>query len=195
MGELLQEKQLINVVPQNFQHSNKGKIKKINDKDFSLELFYSPEGILPNKMIEFYSPTKHGMLYFVSSVSNIEGNLVIVKNPLKHRFLQRRAFSRIKYVQEMEFRKADETYKVTSIDLSTGGMKLQTNEHFDIDSDYDLTLDLKGTTIKPKFEPIRVEKNDDNTYTLSGRFKITTNADKIALMQFCMKRNLENLNK
>lgn len=195
MGELLQERQLINVVPQDFKHSNKGEIKEISDRDFSLELFYAPDGILPNKMIEFYSPTKYGMLYFVSSVASVEGNVLIVKNPLRHRFLQRRAFSRIKFVKTMEFKKAEQNYKITSIDLSAGGMKLQTSEYLDINSEYDLTLDLKESKIYPKFEPIRIEKNDDNTYTLSGRFKITTNTDKIALMHFCMKRNLENLNK
>ena len=74
-------------------------------------------------------------------------------------------------------------------------MKLKTSERLDIDSEYDLTLNLKREAINSKFEPIRVEKNDDGSYTLSGRFKFSSNADKIALMQFCMKKNLENVNK
>lgn len=195
MGELLEKNQTINVVPQDFKHSNKGKITEILEKGFSLELFHEPEGILLNKMIEFYSPTPHGMLYFTSSVTQIEGNTLLIKNPLKHRFLQRRAFSRLKYIKDMEFKSNGKTYKITSLDLSAGGMKLKTSEMLDINSEYDLTLNLKNATINAKFEPIRIEKNDDKSYTLSGRFKISSNTDKIGLMQFCMKKNLENLNK
>ncbi len=196
MGELLQKDQILSVIPQNFRNSNKGKITAIHYHYFLLELFHQPEGILQNKLIEFYSQTKNGMLYFISSTVRIDGNTIAVKTPLKHRFLQRREFSRIKVAQDMDFITNDKIYKVTSVDLSAGGMKLVTKDYFDINSEYDLTLNLsKDRVINPKFAPIRIEKNDDNSYTLSGRFSIPSNADKIALMQFCIKKNIENVNK
>lgn len=196
MGELLQKDQIISVIPQNFKNANKGKIIEVHDNYFLMELFHVPEGIFQNKLIEFYSQTKNGMLYFISSTMKIEENTITVKTPLKHRFLQRREFSRIKITKNMEFKSNGETYNVKSIDLSAGGMKLTTKEHFDIDAEYDLTVDLSNDkSINPKFIPIRIEKNEDDSYTLSGRFSIPSNADKISLMQYCMNKNVENVNK
>lgn len=196
MGELFEKDQIINVIPQNFTNANKGKITEVNDNYFLLELFHAPVGILQNKMVEFYSQTKNGMLYFISAIMNINEHIITVKNPLKHRFLQRRAFSRIKIVRDLVFNSNNKNYNITTLDLSVGGMKLKTEENFDINSEYNLTLELyKDKSINLKFIPIRIEKNEDNSYTLSGRFSILSNADKMALTQFCMKKNVENVNK
>jgi len=66
MNELLEKGQEIRIVPQDFRNSNKAKVIDVQDTNFSLEVFHSPDGILLKKMNEFYSPTKNGMLYFVS---------------------------------------------------------------------------------------------------------------------------------
>lgn len=196
MNELLEKGQVLSVVPQNFKVSNKGKIIDIQDKSFSLDLFYEPEGIVPRKLMEFYSQTKNGMLYFVSSTFEINGNTIKVLIPRKHRFLQRRAFTRIKFFQDMDFELSGNTYRITSINMSAGGMKLRTNEYLDIDSVYDLKIKLLDENyVKCQYEPIKVEKNEDGSYTLSGRFKNLENTDKMKLIQFCIRKNIENLNR
>lgn len=196
MNELLEKNQLISVVPQNFKNSNKGKIIEVKERNFLLELFHEPEDILLNNLIEFYSQTKNGMLYFTSDVTNIEGNIITIKTPLKHRFLQRRAFTRVKFIKDMNWTYGDTSHKITSLDLSFGGMKLKTKEHLDINKEYDISIPLlKGQEIKCKFQPIRIEKNDDEYYTLSGRFKNISDIDKMTLTQFCMRRKIENANK
>jgi c-di-GMP-binding flagellar brake protein YcgR len=50
-------------------------------------------------------------------------------------------------------------------------------------------------TINCKYQLIRVEKNDAGFYTISGRFTNLSNIDKMTLVQFCMKKDMENLNK
>lgn len=196
MHALLEKEQLISIVPQNFKNSNKGNVKEIYDDKFLLEVQHSPEGILLNNLIEFYSQTPNGVLYFESDVVNIEGNTLTVLSPIKHRFLQRRQFSRVKFNQDLDFYFGDKAYNVKVIDLSSGGLKIQTREHLDIEKEYDFSLELLSEqTIKSKFEPIRIEKGDDGIYTLSGRFKELSNIDKMTLIQFCLKKNTENNNR
>lgn len=196
MGEILEKEQIINVVPVNFKNSNKGKIIDFLEKEFLLEVSHSPDEILVNKMMEFYSQTNNGMLYFSSTVTEINGNVLKIRMPIKHRFLQRRAFTRVKFIQNLDFKSDGKSFDVASIDLSAGGLKLKSNEYVDINGEYDVCIRLSvNKKIRCQFELIRIEKNEENTYTLSGRFKNLSNADKMTLIQFCMKKNMENMNK
>ncbi|MFA7658148.1 MAG: PilZ domain-containing protein [Candidatus Gastranaerophilaceae bacterium] len=196
MSELLEKEQVMNIVPQNFKNSNKGRVIEVQDGKFLLEVFHEPDGILPNKLMEFYSQTKNGMLYFVSSATDIDGNIITVSIPGKHRFLQRRAFTRIKLAKNINCKSGKNIYKIALIDLSAGGIKFKTDEHLNIDIEYDLSIPLlNGQNIKCKLQLIRIEKNEDKSYTLSGRFKKMANIDKMTLVQFCMRKNIENANK
>lgn len=195
MSELLEKNQVLSLVPQDFKNSNKGKVIEVHDDRFLMEMFYAPDGILPKKIHEFYSPTKNGMLFFTSSVCEIDGNVLTVLIPRKHRFLQRRAFSRIKYSHSIEFKDGDKNFNVKVLDLSAGGMKLYSEEVVDIDKKYDISLKLLNKEIKCKYELIRIVKNEDGGYTLSGRFNNMSNTDKMVLMQFCMRKSIENANR
>lgn len=196
MSELLEKDQIMSLVPQNFRNSNKGKIINVGENNFSLELSHAPEGISVNNFVEIYSPTKNGMLYFSSNIENIDGNSVTIRTPIRHRFLQRRAFTRVKFFDDMFLSLSGKTYRIKPVDVSAGGIKLKTNEYLDLNSEYDLNIALpSGQNIPCKFQPIRIEKNDDNSYTLSGRFQISSHADKMTLVQFCIKKNIENANR
>jgi c-di-GMP-binding flagellar brake protein YcgR len=196
MAELLEKEQILSIVPQDYRNSNKGKVLDINKNSFSLELFHEPDGIAPQKIMEFYSSTKNGMLYFTSSAAEINGNTLTVLIPRKHRFLQRRALTRIKFAQGLNLKSGDKSYEAGSIDLSSGGMKLKTKESLSIDSEYSLSINLlEKSSVECNYQPMKIEKNSDGSYTLSGRFQNLTNADKMKLTQFCMRKNIENLNR
>lgn len=196
MSELLEKDQVISIVPQDFRNSNKGKVIDILDKKFLLEVFHDTDGILVNNVMEFYSPTKNGMLFFASSVLKIEDKILTVLIPQKHRFLQRRSFTRVNFMKDIECKLGDKIYKVKSLDLSAGGIKFETQEHLDIDSEYDLNIKLLSEqNITCKLQTIRIEKNDEGSYTLSGRFKNLSDIDRMTLIQFCMRRNIEKMNK
>lgn len=196
MAELLEKEQVLSVVPQDYANSNKGKITEISEKDFTLELLHSPEGIIPKHVMEFYSPTPNGMLYFTSSAAEINGNKIKITIPRKHRFLQRRTFTRVKFVQEIGLKADDKIFNASSIDLSVGGMKIKTTEPLYINDEFDININLVGETfVKCNFQAIKIEKISDDSYTVSGRFQNLSNTDKMKLTQFCIRKNIENINR
>ena len=161
-----------------------------------MELKYKPEGLIKNHICDFYSLTDNGYLYFESYIQNIENNVLTVANPVKHRFLQRRKFTRIKFMEDLELIFGDKAYKVRTLDLSAGGMKLQSSENIDIENEYKVTISLTNEQeVKCKYQLIRVEKGENGLYTISGRFTNLSNIDKMTLIQFCMKKDMENKNK
>ena len=196
MRELVKENQLVTVVPQDFKNSNKGKVLQVGIDGFRMELKYKPEGLIKNHICDFYSLTDNGYLYFESYIENLENNVLTVANPVKHRFLQRRKFTRIKFIEDIELICDDITHKARTLDISAGGMKLQTKENIDIEKEYKVTIKLtEENKIKCKYQLIRLEKKDNGYYTISGRFTNLSNIDKMTLVQFCMKKDMENMNK
>lgn len=196
MRELIKKEQLVTIVPQDFKNSNKGKVLDVSLDGFKMELKYKPEGLIKDHICDFYSLTDNGYLYFESYIQDVINNVVTIANPVKHRFLQRRKFTRIKFLENLELVYGDIVHKVRSLDLSAGGMKLRTEENIDIEKEYKVCIKLSDEQeVKCKYQLIRVEKGDNGLYTISGRFTNLSNIDKMTLIQFCMKKDMENLNK
>lgn len=196
MRELIKNDQLVTIIPQDFKQSNKGKVLDVGMEGFRMELKYKPEGLLVNHICDFYSLTENGYLYFESYIQSLENNVISIANPVKHRFLQRRKFTRIKFIEDLELRYDNTVHKVRTLDISAGGMKVRTEENIDIEKEYKVTIKLsEEQEIKCKYQLIRVEKGDSGLYTISGRFTNLSNIDKMTLVQFCMKKDMENMNK
>lgn len=196
MRELVVEDQEILMIPQNFKFANRGKVTAVRAGDFTLELDYEPEGVLENTYCEFYTQTSHGKLYFDSYAKEINGKTLIVASPAKHKFLQRRQYTRIKYMNKLELFLDGNSYNILSLDISAGGMKLQTDSNINIEGNYDVSLPLSDNlTISCKFQPIRIEKRNEGGYTISGQFVYNSSHDKMILTQFCAKRSVEIKNK
>ena len=161
MRELVVENQEILMIPQNYKFANRGKVTEVRAGDFTLELEYEPDGILENTYCEFYTQTNRGKLYFDSYAKKIEGKTLIIASPAKHKFLQRRQYTRIKYINELELSENGKSYNISTLDISAGGMKLKTDENINIEGSYDVSLPLTETTaIECKFQPIRIEKSN-----------------------------------
>ena len=196
MRELVKKEQLVTIVPQDFKNSNKGRVLEVGMDGFRMELKYKPEGLIKNHICDFYSLTDNGYLYFESYIKNVENNVVSIANPVKHRFLQRRKFTRIKFIEDLELITQDVVHKIRTLDISAGGMKVQTTENIDIEKEYKVAIKLgEEQVVNCKYQLIRVEKGDNGIYTISGRFTNLSNIDKMTLVQFCMKKNMENMNK
>ena len=196
MRELIKKEQLVTIVPQDFKNSNKGRVLHVDMDGFRMELKYKHEGLIKNHVCDFYSLTDNGYLYFESYIQGLENNVITIANPVKHRFLQRRKFTRIKFMEDLELVFNDTVHKVRTLDLSAGGMKLRTEENIDIEKEYKVTIKLSNEQeVKCKYQLIRVEKGDNGLYTISGRFVNLSNIDKMTLIQFCMKKDMENMNK
>ena len=196
MRELIKKEQLVTIVPQDFKNSNKGKVLEVSQEGFSMELKYKPEGLIQNHICEFYSMTDNGYLYFESYIQELENNVIKIANPVKHRFLQRRKYTRIKFVEDIDLVYGKETHKARTLDLSAGGMKIQTSENLDIEKEYAVVIKLSNEQeVKCKYQLIRVERGDNGQYTISGRFVQISNIDKMILVQYCMQKEMEKQNK
>ena len=196
MRELVVEDQEILMIPQNFKFANKGRVTEVRAGDFTLELNYEQEGILENTYCEFYTQTSHGKLQFDSYAKKIDGKTLIIASPAKHKFLQRRQYTRIKFLADIEMFLNGAPTKIAVRDISAGGMKFNTKERIDIDGTYELTLPLTDSlTLACKFQPIRVERHNEGGYTVSGRFVFESTHDRMMITQFCAKRSVEIKNK
>ena len=196
MRELIKNEQLVTIVPQDFKNTNKGRVTDVSSDGFKMELKYKPEGLLVNHICDFYSFTDNGYLYFESYIQSLDNNVITIANPVKHRFLQRRKFTRIKFIEDLELISGDIVHKIRTLDLSAGGMKVTTTDNIDIEKDYHVTIKLSDEQeIKCKYQLIRVEKGDNGLYTISGRFTSLSNIDKMTLVQFCMKKDMESVTK
>ncbi|CCY62710.1 MAG: PilZ domain-containing protein [Candidatus Gastranaerophilaceae bacterium] len=196
MRELIEKDRKITIVPSDFKCANKGTIVDVEPKYFTVELEYEPDGMLKHNYCEFYTQTKHGLLYFDSYPENIEGKKIKIANPAKHRFLQRRQYTRIKFVYDVDLKTDDITHKITTLDISAGGMRFKTKENVNIELEYKVVLPLsEEQSVECIFSPIRIEKNNDGGYTLSGRFDYNNSKDKMTLTQYCAKRSIEIRNK
>lgn len=169
MRELVVENQEILMIPQNFKFANRGKVTSVRAGDFTLELEFEPDGVLENTYCEFYTQTSHGKLYFDSYAKEINGKTLIIASPAKHKFLQRRQYTRIKYINELELLLDGKVFKISTLDISAGGMKLKTEENINIEGNYEISLPLSDSLkLACCFQPIRIEKRNEGGYTISG---------------------------
>ena len=135
MRELIKDNQLVTIVPQDFNKTNNGRVLEVSPEGFRMELKYKPDGLIVNHICDFYSFTDNGYLYFESYIQNLENNVITIANPVKHRFLQRRKFTRIKFIEDLELTNGDVVHKIRTLDLSAGGMKVWTSDNIDFEED------------------------------------------------------------
>ena len=196
MRELVVENQEILMIPQNFKFANKGRVTSVNAGDFTLELNYEPDGIMENTYCEFYTQTARGKLYFDSYAKKIDGKTLIIASPAKHKFLQRRQYTRVKYVNNIDLTSEDKNLNVMTLDISAGGMKFKSEVSVDIDSTFNVQLPLvNDNLLSCKFQPLRIEKNQEGSYMISGQFVYESNHDRMMVTQYCAKRSVEIKNK
>ena len=195
MNNLFNRNQEFSVVPQNFKFANKGKIVDILERCIVLELEKPPVGLEKMKINEFYSQTRHGMLYFSSAIAKIDEakNRIVVMKPKKHRFLQRRTFTRIKFVEDIVLKDKDREIPATTMDLAAGGIKLKSKEVLDLNTYYNVAIPLAGgEDIICKFQPIKMEKNEeDNIYISAGKLLDVDQKDKMRIIQYCLRKDIE----
>lgn len=196
MRELLEKNRKITIVPADVKCANKGVITETDSKYFTIELEYEPKGIMRHNYCEFYTTTNHGTLFFNSFAETIDGKTLKIANPAKHKFLQRRQYRRIKFIHDLDLNFDGGSHKITTLDISAGGMKFNTNANVDIEKEYTITIPLsEKQSVECIFSPIRIEKREMGGYTLSGRFDYHNSTDKMTLTQFCAKRSIEIRNK
>lgn len=197
MNELVKIDQSVTIVPKDFNFTNKGCVTEVSDKGFRMKMKYPTKGLHLKHICEFYSQTPNGILFFNSHAIELTDNELFIANPIKHRFLQRRQFTRVKFITETTMvDNMDNKYNITTIDLSAGGLKFTADNSIDLDKEYKIQINLnEEQTVYCWLQPIRMEKQDTGKFLLSGRFVNQVNVDKMTLIQYCMNKNMEAKNK
>ena len=194
MRELLEKGRQVTVVPTDFKNVNNGVITNVETDGFTVELNYEPKGFLRRNYCEFYTQNQYGTLYFTSFPQEIKGKTLKIANPAKHKYLQRRQYTRIKYIKDLMISDKNGEHKIHVLDISAGGMKFTSKKAIDIDAKFAVELPLSSVQkVKCKFVPIRIEKGKE--YTVSGKFIFSGGKGKMLLTQYCAKKNIELRNK
>lgn len=196
MNELVKENQSVTIVPNDFNFTNKGSVTEVSPKGFRMKMKYPTTGIKLRTYCDFYSQTPNGTLYFSSYPSEVKEDELFIANPIKHRFLQRRQFTRIQFLTDTKMSdKLGNEYDISTIDLSAGGLKFKTNTSVDLNQEYKIEIKLgEDQVLYCWLQPIRMERHDDGKFVLSGRFVNQVNVDKMSLIQYCMNKNMEAKN-
>lgn len=204
MKKLLKKNQKIYVVPQNIKGAMSSKIVgternviefEVNEKDLP---YYEKNGAL-----EIFTVVDEGMLYFKTKADEIDSKNRTIKavfDKKSYDLLQRREYTRIDFEKEFTLKDGENDYICSTLDISAGGMKILADLPLSTEKDYTIEFSLESNIpIQCFFRPIRVDevrlKDKTTKNIISGRFIALKNIDKIAIVQFCFKKQSENTNK
>ncbi len=193
MSVLFKEKQIIKIIPDNVEFACNMQILNSDDKFIRISSENSDKALTGD--VECFSVADEGILYF-KSVLEKEGTNFKLIAPSKVSMLQRREYSRTPLSAEVIMKSVKAEIRVKTTDISAGGMQILSAGEIAMSADYNFTLELdKYKSISAVFTPIRQDKNNDGSYTISGKFTTMESRDRIALVQFCFKKQMENTNR
>ena len=197
------------MVPQDIKGALSTKIKKVSRNVIEVEVnnadlqYYQKDAI-----VEMFTVVDEGMLYFKPVVSEIfadENVVKVVFNKEVYDLLQRREFTRVELEKDFRLSDGQNDYVCSLVDISAGGMRFLTDAPLTTVRDYVIEFSLENNIpIQCFFKPIRVDelqvkatktKKQSPQSIVSGRFIALKNIDKIAIVQFCFKKQMEFTNK
>ncbi len=181
------------ILSRSIDNASKCKVEEVNNDFFSIKLENKGKYEV-DESVELFTMTEKGQLYFETIVKEVKDDIISMWFPINFKYLQRREYSRIKLNKEIPLESEGKTYKATIINISAGGIKLQTDEQIELLKEYNLNIDIDTKHIKCIFEPIRIELNGKN-FISSGRFTQISNYDRITLVQYCFMKQIENRNR
>ncbi|MDD3238289.1 MAG: PilZ domain-containing protein [Candidatus Gastranaerophilales bacterium] len=196
MKSYIAQDAVFKIIPKNPEAATKCSVLSTGDGYFKVKLF-TDEKLTVNEPVELFAITPQGLLYFETFTKEVSGSVIDLIYPIAHKFLQRREYTRINFSKNILIQEKDteNTIQCSVLDISAGGMKLSTQTQLSLSKDYKAKFDLdKNVALDCYFEPIRIEQDNIGGYTVSGRFKILKNIDRISLVQFCFRKQMENQN-
>lgn len=144
--------------------------------------------------VELFAMTDKGQLYFETIIKEVEDDIISIWFPLSYKYLQRREFSRIQVKKNIELKINNKIIPAKISNISAGGLKIITDEQLELRNDYSIIINIENKEVNVIFEPIRVESGL-NGFISSGRFKEINSYDRIALVQYCFRKQIEISNK
>ncbi len=181
------------ILSRSIDNATKCKIVEVSEEHLDVKLDIKGKYEI-DESVELFAMTKKGQLYFETIVKNVDDDIISMWFPINYRYLQRREFSRISLQKQIVLKKGKKKIDAEIVDLSAGGFKVITSEQLDLLTEYSFEIDIDNEIANCNFEPIRIELNGEK-FVSSGRFNNISSHDRIALVQYCFRKQIENSNK
>ncbi len=201
MKDLIKSVQDFKIIPNNFKNSGTFELIDVDDNVIKAKLILDDDSELNDyskgSNVEVFGVNNVGLVYFETKILSREKNIIEIATTQDFSIIQRREYSRVNLKQGSVVFKdmASDIMKEIS-DISAGGIKLCTKQPLEIDKDYDIEITLSNNmVIDCALKPIRVEKEADDSYMISGKFVNLENVDRIVLVQYAFKIKMEEQNK
>ena len=191
-NQILENKEF-NIISRSIDNATTCSVVEVNEDSFTVKLHknYKYE---KDESVELFTMTSKGQLYFETIVKEVNEDKISVWFPLSYKYLQRREYSRIQTEQEIALLYNGEKIIAQISDISAGGLKIMTQKQLALLQEYKISINVENKFIETIFEPIRIETTAKG-FVSSGRFKDISNYDRIALVQYCFRKQIENSNK
>ena len=190
-NQLLGNKEF-NIISRSIDNACKCNVISVSSDCFKVKLNKKVK-FEPEESVELFTMTQKGQLYFETIIKSVDNDTLSIWFPISYKYLQRREYSRVNHNKEIILKNGKNKITAQIEDLSAGGLKISTQEELHLLKDYKTTVEVENKLIKTIFQPIRTEFIQ-NKYISSGRFKEISNYDRIALVQYCLKKQIENNN-
>lgn len=193
MRNQIQINEELNIISRKVDNATTCRVIDICEDCFKVKLNRDAE-YEKDESVELFTSTKKGQLYFETIVKDVEENILSIWFPITFKYLQRREFSRIQTNKKIILKDNEKTINSKIIDISAGGLKIKVAEQLELLKQYKIQINIDNRDIETLFEPIRLEATQD-AFIASGSFKTLSNYDRITLVQYCFRKQIENSNK
>jgi len=166
-----------------------------DDESFKVELI-SKERYSDGESVDLFSVAGSGIIYLSSDLKSADKKFLIINKPLRSTVIQRREYTRVEVHKNILINHENKNIRAEIVDISAGGMRLFADKEMFADMDYQVDICLETrVNFSCKFSPVRIIYDEkEKKYNVSGKFKLIKNIDRVALAQFCMKKQSENSN-
>lgn len=204
MKELLKDAKDFKIIPNNFKSSGAFELIDVNDETITAKLILSDKKELNdyeiNSNVEVFGVNKLGLVYFETKILNRVENEITLAITQDFSLIQRREYSRVGFNQgKIIFKDMSSEFCPVVLDISAGGVKLDSTEPLELDKHYSIEIALSSNMkIECMLQPIRIKEiNKDNkkSYIISGKFVDLENVDRIVLVQYAFKIKMEEQNR
>ena len=195
MLEYIQKNSIFYILPENINNAGAYSFEKSENNTITFISQKNTE-LTSDDTVEIFVNSTEGIIYFKSAIKNVENNLVTIDFPNDYEILQRRENKRIKLNLPVVIEKDEIKKEVMLIDISVGGIKILSDEQMLLNTKYSVIFNFDQTISVFGFVPKRIMLSDDEkSFYISGQIMSKSPKDKIALVQYCYKKEFEQSNR
>lgn len=181
------------ILSRSIDNAERCKVTEVCEDCFKVKL-NNPRKYETDESVELFSMTANGQLYFETIVKDVQNDIISIWFPITYKYLQRREYSRVSLNKTITLKNGNKIINAQVIDISAGGLKIATKEQLELLKEYMISIEIENKTLETTFEPIRTEALPAG-FISSGRYKNISNYDRIALVQYCFRKQIENSSK